>query len=182
MTTYRIQCRQHPQITADFTTQNWKASHQEAWNAADAHNLVHHSGALVARAELKICLCGCGSEVSGNYRPGHDARHVSEVYKRFVKGCDNDPQWYEHGTLYRYAINALPTEALKEKFRRRVSQAGWKYHNAAANSLTEQWFSNRLVGLVKQNDATYDKDSEHYAAGILAALGWNSRHVNMKFS
>lgn len=130
------------------------------------------------------CKCGCGCEIGAKsmYRPGHDARHVSEVYKRLVTAWDNEPQWYEHGTAYKYAINALPTEALRDKLRRRVSQAGWKHHNAAANSMTDQWFASRLTGLVRVNDATYNRDSEYFAVGILAAIGWDRSKVNYKYS
>lgn len=32
----------------------------------------------------KVCGCGCGAEVKGRYRPGHDARHVSAQAELFV--------------------------------------------------------------------------------------------------
>lgn len=30
------------------------------------------------------CLCGCGAPVRGTYRPGHDARYVSQQAQAFV--------------------------------------------------------------------------------------------------
>lgn len=38
----------------------------------------------VARPTGNECLCGCGAQVKGRYRPGHDARHVSQEAAAFV--------------------------------------------------------------------------------------------------
>jgi hypothetical protein len=31
------------------------------------------------------CGCGCGAEVKGRYRPGHDARHASDLAARYLE-------------------------------------------------------------------------------------------------
>lgn len=51
----------------------------------------------------KPCVCGCGETTGGgNYRPGHDSRHVSRV----VAG--------------EASLDDLPTEALRAKARKRM--------------------------------------------------------------
>lgn len=39
---------------------------------------------VVARPTGSECLCGCGAQVKGRYRPGHDARHVSQEATAFL--------------------------------------------------------------------------------------------------
>ena len=58
---------------------------------------------------LTPCLCGCGVQVAGKslYRPGHDARHASQVAQAIsVAGSDAE---------YRALLAELPTVALKAK-------------------------------------------------------------------
>lgn len=53
------------------------------------------------------CKCGCGQPTSGGtYRPGHDARHVSQVVKAMVAA-----HWAKRAGL----LAALPTDALRAK-------------------------------------------------------------------
>ncbi len=51
------------------------------------------------------CRCGCGANVAGKrlYRPGHDARHASQVAKAIAAGGSTD------------LMQALPTSALQVK-------------------------------------------------------------------
>ena len=38
------------------------------------------------KAELTKCLCGCEQLVRGNYKQGHDAKHVSNLLQGIVEG------------------------------------------------------------------------------------------------
>jgi hypothetical protein len=58
------------------------------------------------------CLCGCGEPAGRNYRPGHDARHVSNLVRAVAEGT----------TDKRAALKALPTEPLREKFTRAIAK------------------------------------------------------------
>jgi len=41
-------------------------------------------GSEAITPSAKACGCGCGAQVKGQYRPGHDARHVSAQADLFV--------------------------------------------------------------------------------------------------
>ena len=59
------------------------------------------------------CTCGCGEQTGGgNYRPGHDSRHVSQVAAEDVKVS---------GQQREQIIKRLPTEALQAKARNKVT-------------------------------------------------------------
>lgn len=59
------------------------------------------------------CLCGCDEPTSRNYRPGHDARHVSNLVREVTGGSLDK----------RAALKVLPTEPLREKFTRSLGKA-----------------------------------------------------------
>lgn len=42
-------------------------------------------------SDIRYCLCGCGLQVvkKAVYRPGHDARHVSEIVIAIVEAVEN---------------------------------------------------------------------------------------------
>lgn len=67
------------------------------------------------------CLCGCGERAGRNYRPGHDARHVSTLVRAVAEGT----------TDKRAALKALPTDALREKFARALVRVTAKAKAAA---------------------------------------------------
>ena len=133
---------------------------------------------------FNICQCGCYAEIGpkSRYAPGHDARHVAELYRRMVEAMDREVSWYERGTHYKNAIAQLESPALKAKFRKRVADAGWKFHTNAAESMMNQWFSQRLAGLVVGNGDRTFEGHERVAAGILAVLGFDRAKVNYKYS
>lgn len=62
------------------------------------------------------CLCGCGQETSAkaNYRPGHDAAHVSILLAGFIAKGD-----LSQVALKPY-LAALPSDALKIKLQKAV--------------------------------------------------------------
>jgi hypothetical protein len=53
------------------------------------------------------CRCGCGEQVGrgARYRPGHDARHASQVGRAMIAAGAEDPE----------LLAALPSEALRAK-------------------------------------------------------------------
>ncbi|MGY1751162.1 hypothetical protein [Modestobacter sp. SYSU DS0511] len=55
------------------------------------------------------CRCGCGEQVGrrSNYRPGHDARHASQIGRAMIAAGAEDP----------VLLAELPSEALREKAR-----------------------------------------------------------------
>ncbi|QCQ57507.1 hypothetical protein SEA_SUCHA_62 [Microbacterium phage Sucha] len=62
------------------------------------------------------CLCGCGQTTSpkANYRPGHDASHVSLLLATII-----DHQDLSQGAVKEY-LKALPTPALQAKLQKAV--------------------------------------------------------------
>lgn len=68
-------------------------------------------------AGLPVCLCGCGEATSrkSNYRPGHDARHVSQVV-RAVRALAVPSSPADIDDL----IDSLPTEKLQVKAMRAI--------------------------------------------------------------
>ena len=63
------------------------------------------------------CLCGCGSQTrGGNYRPGHDAKHVAWLMAMVRCGYDCN-----------FAIEKLPTPALHNKTAAQLRRAGYTY-------------------------------------------------------
>lgn len=71
-------------------------------------------------AATNTCRCGCGQEVANHYRPGHDARHVSQLVRDLFAGMATDETAPDDPEAY-YAqvathLAALPTEALRAKY------------------------------------------------------------------
>ncbi|TXK18443.1 hypothetical protein [Homoserinibacter sp. GY 40078] len=61
--------------------------------------------------EPGTCKCGCGEQVKRDYRPGHDARHVSQLTRAVREGAIEK----------RVALRLLPTESLREKLTRTLA-------------------------------------------------------------
>lgn len=58
-------------------------------------------------SKLHACLCGCGGQVKGLYKQGHDARHAADVARRMI-AAGSDANLTEF-------LQELPTEALRVK-------------------------------------------------------------------
>jgi hypothetical protein len=56
------------------------------------------------------CACGCGALSKGSYRPGHDARHVSQLVARVVAGDLTEMA----------AVKQLKSDALRSKLTKSV--------------------------------------------------------------
>lgn len=54
------------------------------------------------------CLCGCGTNSTSNYRPGHDARHAGQIARQ-IAGPKVTPAQATK------ALSALPSDALRLK-------------------------------------------------------------------
>ena len=69
--------------------------------------------------KLLACTCGCGGTTKGGrYLPGHDARHLSDVFSRWLKSeFDLDG-----------ARELLPTQALQDKLTKRVQAHAEKHY------------------------------------------------------
>lgn len=80
------------------------------------------TGDLVAPASKK-CLCGCGSNVTSkvNYRPGHDARHISRLVEQAEIGGFSD-------SVTSKMFTQLPSATLQAKFAAALERARVKAH------------------------------------------------------
>lgn len=74
-------------------------------------------------AATNTCRCGCGQEVANHYRPGHDARHVSQLvnalFEEMQTGDGDRAAYFEGNQFYgevARGIVALPTVALQGKY------------------------------------------------------------------
>src|SRR5215212_1459355 len=72
---------------------------------------VTEAGSAVFREQPLVagCRCGCGEQVGRGalYRPGHDARHASQVGRAMMAAGAEDP----------VLLAELPSEALRAKAR-----------------------------------------------------------------
>lgn len=66
--------------------------------------------------DLNACLCGCGESTRGTFRPGHDARMVSQLVA--VVKADS----LTKAGIAKLA-KTLPSEALRAKFERAAARA-----------------------------------------------------------
>lgn len=65
------------------------------------------------------CLCGCGQDVTNNYRPGHDARHVSQCLDELFNAYMDGPRAnMDLPDLEEDIFKALPTPALRSKLQK----------------------------------------------------------------
>ncbi|QGH80716.1 hypothetical protein SEA_ZANELLA_59 [Microbacterium phage Zanella] len=95
------------------------------------------------------CLCGCGQETSAkaNYRPGHDAAHVSVLLADFIGKGD-----LSQGALKPY-LAALPSDALKFKLQKAVDNFATKKAGKAPRAAKET------------RDEWVDVDTDEYKLG-----------------
>lgn len=67
----------------------------------------------------RVCFCGCnGTTKGGSYLPGHDARHVSEVFAG----------WLANRYDITHAAAELPTQALRDKLAKRIAAYAAKHY------------------------------------------------------
>lgn len=73
----------------------------------------------LADPNAPTCYCRCGGHTKGGkYLPGHDARHVSEVFARWLKSeFDVDG-----------ALQHMPTDALRAKLEKRIAAYAEKHY------------------------------------------------------
>jgi len=64
-------------------------------------------------AKLSPCTCGCGAQVKGLYKQGHDARHAGNVARAAIAKLIADPDTNLADTSD--LVAELPTEALRAK-------------------------------------------------------------------
>lgn len=99
-------------------------------------------------AQINNCKCGCGAEVNKNYRPGHDARHVTNLVNELF---DRSPEWEFSVEIFDKIIqelqDQLPTERLANKFT-----------NAAERKLFSRYQSNEAKFARGVKDAQHDMD------------------------
>lgn len=130
------------------------------------------------------CGCGCGQEIKSTaiYRPGHDAKHLARLWRSWL-ACQADERlpWYEFPSIYKSLIAQLPSELLKRKFRNRMRAGGAKYFFYLAQDMQQQWYSERLPGVLRELDPTSNATVE-FASYVLANLGYTNSNINRRFS
>lgn len=74
--------------------------------------------------KIRRCNCECGKQVVGKaiYRPGHDARHVSELALAILEALDNG-QGRSFQKMVRAALEALPSVKLQVKLAGRLMKS-----------------------------------------------------------
>lgn len=88
-----------------------------------------------ASKDPHTCLCGCGEAITTKalYRPGHDARHAGMVGRRMADVLGGSPTAADKKNAD-VLVEALPTDALREKAFRVRDNAMAKGSKAAAQS------------------------------------------------
>jgi len=88
-----------------------------------------------------FCLCGCTQPTSGKafYRPGHDARHVSNLLAALIKQADGKGFSSE---MVRQMGKGLPSEALRIKF----STAAHNFANKGQKAKAAKKAQPELIG------------------------------------
>ena len=75
-----------------------------------------HAKDAKTKTSVNTCLCGCGGTTRGTFKPGHDARMVSQLVA--VVKADNVTK----SGIAKLA-KTLPSEALRAKFIRAAERA-----------------------------------------------------------
>lgn len=70
--------------------------------------------------ESRYCLHGCGQEVRGNYKPGHDAKHVAWLLEEVRLGITTADE----------AIGQMPTPNMHNKMVRSLRNRGFRWNSA----------------------------------------------------
>lgn len=134
------------------------------------------------------CLCGCRTWTYGNYAPGHDSRHVARFVRQTLHAwCDEVNPMYETTQVWKLAIDSLPTQALRNKYRDRMirqAQSG-DCHNIVAAMDDPEWQAMlRPLGDIKavDPDVTYANPPTHWVAVIATAMGMSRSALNRRHS
>lgn len=144
-----------PWVSHDEENREAAEARIDAWLATDPAAPVKAKGGTsrkvpASRSGLTACLCGCKAMVGGKsaYKPGHDARHASQVAKSLV---NMDPAKWDD------AVGALPTLALMNKARNQAARLVVKTGNAPkAKAAPKQ--APVQVGTVKIGRWTYEAE------------------------
>lgn len=124
------------------------------------------------------CLCGCGEGTWATYRPGHDAKHVSQLAASIVETWGT----YDTTTRYRNAMRLL-SPALKAKLRRRMQAIARKHLGDIVTEMCSPEWQKQigLQRLVARSDAFYDGPARSFVAvaETAAAMGWSRYSVNV---
>lgn len=122
------------------------------------------------------CHCGCRAEVKGNYRPGHDAKHLSRLVGRMEKVTSSSLRV----ELYQQAVKQLPTFALKQKFRTRVAAKGF---NGATLAGLPDYAVEGSPRMLRRIDAEHEDFNPErvITLGVLAYLGYSASEIRAVF-
>lgn len=98
--------------TIDARTRIWISDEAPVVVETEVTKAVKRAAKPSRNAKLHDCKCGCGQQVKGLYKQGHDARHASDVAKRVIALLASDP---DVNLADPDLFDELPTQALKAK-------------------------------------------------------------------
>lgn len=134
------------------------------------------------------CRCGCRVWVHRNYQPGHDARHVATLVRRTLTAWTNEYPMYETAQAWKLALEVLPTEALRNKYRRRMCNIVMKSKDMApiiSGMNDPRWQADlRPLRDIYAVDAgvVYSSASTWWTAVVATAMGMSRSDLNRRHS
>lgn len=146
--------------------------------------LNRHMGENRAKRQYTGCACRCGNGTWGIYAPGHDAKHVSNLVKSIALLWESD-SIYEVTTRWRSAIEQLPSERLRWKFRRAVTTQARKVRGWAIEQMDDaRWQAGINIKYdIERVDSIFGLlDDTNQIAAVAAAMGMTRHSVNMRHS
>jgi len=97
-----------PVFHGGMNTRFWAVPATEPTKDAQA---IQRAARPSRNGKLHPCTCGCGGQVKGLYKQGHDARHAGDIARKFLTDPAPGQEFY---------LRQLPTEALRAKAARIV--------------------------------------------------------------
>lgn len=131
------------------------------------------------------CACRCGQPTWNTYRPGHDAKHVSQWVRLVI--CETESPW-DRGQAWQAALRDLPTEALRRKFRTTMYRSAQRHLGYTIDQMDDGEWQRviHLKALLARDDAEMFSRPTGFGSLVLAtyaaALGWTRHAVNVKHS
>lgn len=134
------------------------------------------------------CLCGCRTPVDRNYAPGHDARHVATLVRETLNAWTDEYPMYATEQVWQRAIRVLPTDALRNKYRRRMCNIVMKSKHMApiiSGMNDPRWQADlRPTRDIYAVDAgiVYSSASTWWIAVVATAMGMSRHGINRRHS
>ena len=132
------------------------------------------------------CKCGCYRTTSRDYAPGHDARHVSQLYTQVVFKTR-----LRGGSPDLALARILPdlSERLGAKLVGRIAKYGQTqpgftsiWDELTDESWSAEWFARYVDQLIRNAGCDPAPMTPMKKAALLAGLGWDRAAINRRAS